>query len=311
MSLSEILSVLKSSTEEQLLQFSEALNLQSHANLRNKANAGKNDDIDISFITNAINYKSAAGINIISSFKKRFGEDLTRARARKGGNRNTHYDFEIEVNEEWKKVEHKGGQKFMIPSLDDKPWLVAVQFYNGGAEKFAIAKKYAKEWYDIHIISGLLKKHWKISAKTPSFEEWWKKDCIKQGSPGTSFGKELKEAVRKERGPKSSLLEERIVVLSALEFTDEDKKQLIDEVFPIVKEVLNDKEYWLSIHGNLNGEFHSTWYPQFTVSSILDVTFNKKKDLEMIFKCANGFTFNGILRWGSGAGFSNLRMDLK
>jgi len=293
------------------MSFSEALNLHSQANLRNKANAGKNDDIDISFIIKAINDKSPAGIKIISSLEQRFKKDLTRARARKGGNRNTHYDFEIEVNGEWKKVEHKGGQKFMKPSLEDKPWVVGVQFYNGGAEKFAIGKKYAKAWHDIHITSGNFKKDWKISAEAPSFEEWWKKDCIKQGSPGTSFGKELKEAVRKERGPKSSLLEGRIVVLSALEITDEDKKQLINEVFPIVKEVLNDKEYWLSIHGNLNGEFHATWYPQFTVSSILDVTFIKKKDLEMTFECADGFTFNGILRWGSGAGFSNLCMDLK
>jgi hypothetical protein len=108
------------------------------------------------------------------------------------------------------------------------------------------------------------------------------------------------------------LLKERAPVIDAMDITEEVKQTLINEVLPIANSVLETKEYWLTIHGILNsGDFHFAWNPKFVIDSIDEVTVLKKKDLWFEFKCSNNFCFKGILRWGKGAGFSCLRIDLR
>jgi hypothetical protein len=285
--------------------------MEHNAVLRTRNTAAANEAKDILRIIRDINDQTPTGHAIISAFKEKFGLDIAAARMRKGSSRGTHYDFEIQVNEEWKKVEHKGSQTYRIPNPDDDPWKAAVQFYNGGCEKFSIATKYARVWYTMYIQSGLLTEEFGIEAPIPEFDEWFEKDCRVQSDPKTPFGKELKSKVRLLRGPRSSLLEKRGPVLQALEITEHDKHVLITEVLAIANHVLEQKEYWLSIHGNLDGTFHATWYPQFRIDSIQEVVIKKNLDLELSFVCVSGFSFHGILRWGKGAGFSCLRMDLK
>jgi hypothetical protein len=278
---------------------------------RTRTAAAANEAEDIATIIRAINTRTPAGVKILAAFKDRFGAEPTAARGRTGSNRGTHYDFEVEVNQSWKKVEHKGGQAYCRPNPDDAPWKAGVQFYNGGCEKYSLAQKYAQLWYAMYIESGSLREEFGITAPTPTFTEWFGKDCKAQDDPKTPFGKELKSVVRETRGPNASLREKRAAVLAALEVTDEDKAALIAEVLPIANHALDQKEQWLSIHGNLEGDFHAVWYPQFRIESIQDIVVEKNRDLELTFLCANSFTFHAILRWGKGAGFSNLRMDLK
>lgn len=255
--------------------------------------------------------RTHTGCRIITAFKERFGLEIAAARARSGTSRGTHYDFEVEVNGQWKKVEHKGEQVYRLPGSHEVPWKAGVQFYNGGCEKFSFARKYAHVWYTQHIASGTLREEFGVTAPTPTEEEWFEKDCRTQDNPITAFGKELKSKVRERRGSNASLLEKRAIVLDALEITEEDKHTLVTEVMAIVKDVLSQKELWLSIHGNLESDFHAIWYPQFTIDDIKDVVIEKKRDLKLTFVCSNDFQFNGILRWGKGAGFSCLRVDLK
>lgn len=278
---------------------------------RTRNAAAANEVRDITTIIDAINVQTPAGYRIVSAFKDRFGVDITRARARSGSNRGTHYDFEIEVNRQWKRVEHKGGQAYRIPCLDDVPWKAGVQFHNGGCDKYSLARKYARVWYTQLVESGTLKEEFGVVAPIPTFEEWFEKDCRVQADPKTVFGQELKAKVRDARGPKASLLEKRAIVLQALDITEEDKSTLIAEVLPIANQALLQKEYWLSIHGSLESEFHTCWYPQFMIDSIQEVLVKKSLDIELTFVCSNNFKFNGILRWGKGAGFSCLRVDLK
>lgn len=278
---------------------------------RTRNTAAANETEDIAAIICAINTRSPTGLKILSTFKEQFGVEPTAARARKGANRGTHYDFEIEVNQVWKRVEHKGSQVYRLPNPDDAPWKAGVQFHNGGCEKYSLARKYAQIWHTTYLQSGTLKEEFDLAASIPEFHEWFERDCRTQGDPKTPFGKELKRKVRDARGHNASLREKRGAVLDALEITDEDKEQLIREVLPIANHALEQKEYWLSIHGNLGGDFHAVWYPQFTIESIQEVTMEKKLDLELTFTCANNFTFHGILRWGKGAGFSCVRVDLK
>jgi hypothetical protein len=279
--------------------------------IRTRNIAAANEVEDIKAIITAINAQNCVGKQITDGFKNKFGIDISAARQRKGSNRGTHYDFEIEVNQEWKKVEHKGGQSYRLPNPDDAPWKAGVQFHNGGCEKYSLARKYARTWYNKYIESGSFKDEFGISAAIPTFDEWFAKDCRTQADPKSAFGKELKSKVRAARGPKASLLDKRAAVLEELEITEEDKRTLIAEVLPIANHVLDKKDYWLSIHGDIRGDFHVVWYPQFRIESINSVTIEKKLDIWMTFECQNNFTFNSILRWGKGAGFSCLRLDLR
>jgi hypothetical protein len=76
--------------------------------------------------------------------------------------------------------------------------------------------------------------------------------------------------------------------------------------------VLEEKDYWLTVRGSLkSGNFNLAWNPKFTIGAINTVVITKKKDIIFDFDCNDGFKFKGILRWGKGAGFSCLRIDLK
>jgi hypothetical protein len=190
--------------------------------------------------------------------------------------------------------------------------VAGVQFHNGGCDKYSIAKAYAKKHYELYISSGSLKKTFDITEATPSFEDWFKLDCCVQDDPRTPFGKQLKEKVRAARGPRSSLLKEREPVISTLDITDDVKQQLIKEVLPIANHALDQKDYWLTICGSLDdNKFNLAWNPKFTIGKINAVVVTKKKDIKFEFKCSDDFSFGGILRWGKGAGFSCLRIDLK
>ena len=284
---------------------------------RNKENAAVNEAADIEAIILAIHTKTECGLQIIKAFSKKFPDtELLDARKREGTSRGTHYDFEILVSidgaeAEWKRAEHKGSKKYHPIQPDETPWKAGVQFHNGGCEKYSLAQKYARLWYETYIASNTLKTEFEIEAETPSFDEWFAKDCKVQSDPKTPFGLELKKKVRARRGPKASLLKERSAVISALEITDDDLETLKAEVLPIANEALEQKEYWLTIRGDLAGKFACAWNPKFTISAIETIRVTKKKDIKFEFRCAENFVFHAILRWGKGAGFSCLRIDLK
>ncbi len=237
----------------------------------------------------------------------RFGYGILDSRTRTGTSRGTHYDFEVLTHEGWKRVEHKGSCRLSIIKEGEVPWAVGVQFYNGGCEKYGITREYARLWYDTHIASGTLKTAWNIVAPVPTFDVWLKGDCCPQGDPTTVFGKELKQKVRAQR-PKSSLLAERAPIVNALVINEEELKK---EVSALANEVLDQKDYWMDVRGDVDGEFNVAWHPKYTITTIESVTVKREKDIKLVFNCAGDMCFNGILRWGKGAGFSCLRLDLK
>jgi len=308
------------STQVNLLQESianlETRLLEAISTLRTKQNAGSNEVKDINTIINAIQTKTPCGIQLISTYATKFpGSELLSARPRLGANRGTHYDFEALINtngvEAWHSIEHKGSYKYTPIKKEERPWDAGVQFHNGGCEKYSLTRKYARTWYDHYIASNVLKSEFGITAPTPTFEDWFKWDCKAQDDPKTEFGKELKVTVRERRGPTASLLEKRQQVNEALDITEEDITLLKTEVIAIANEALKHKERWLTIHGDLTGSFHCAWYPQFTITSINEVIVTKKKDISIEFRCNDNFVFEGLLRWGKGAGFSNLRLDMR
>jgi hypothetical protein len=265
------------------------------------------EKIQVANIIKHLCHNTPTGQKIKESFRARFGYDILDARARTGSDRGTHYDLEVLINGEWKRVEHKGSCKLSLIKEADVPWAAGVQFYNGGCEKYRLTKEYAHCWYNTHILSGTLKAEWNIMAPIPSFEEFLRGDCCKQDNPTTPFQKELKEKVRAVR-PKGSLLKEREPIVRDLIINEEELKY---DVSQLANEVLDQKDYWVDIRGDVDGEFNVAWHPKYTITEIESITVKREKDIKFVFNCAGGLSFKGILRWGKGAGFSCLRLDLK
>ena len=72
------------------------------------------------------------------------------------------------------------------------------------------------------------------------------------------------------------------------------------------------KDYWLTVRGSLQtNEFTLAWNPKFVIGAINEVVITKGRDILFEFHCTDNFNFKGIMRWGKGAGFSCLRIDLK
>jgi hypothetical protein len=281
---------------------------------RTRDTAGAQEAVDIAEIVEGIRTRTGCGPKIMAAFSEQFGVEILDARPRQRGNRGTHYDFEVLVGPApgvWRRVEHKGSAACVPVSPTDTPWAAGVQFYNGGCEKYTIALKFARAWYDVHVGSGSLKAAWGITAEIPPFEKWYTEDAKRQGDPRTAFGRELKACVRAARGVKGSLRDERAPVVAAFEITEEDLRVLGEEAIPILNEALDQKDYWLTIHGDPTGEFHCRWWPPFRLVTPTSITVRKELDIWFDFVCEGGISVSLLLRWGKGAGFSNLRIDAR
>jgi hypothetical protein len=290
---------------------------------RTRDTAKANEDKDIEILLRILNDPvNQFGKKIKDEFHTNFGKSILAARRsdpdRKGkkvGGRSVHYDFQIQTEEGWFNVEHKGSQTYspIDPSLP--PWTGGVQFYNGGMEKYRFAKKYAEEWYKMWIGSGLLKQRYSIEAPIPTLEDWIKKDAKVQGDPGTAFGKELKLKYRALYGGKKvSLTAERdvFVVDFLTKCTQEDCELLKQDIMPLLTETLSQKHYWLQIAGSLeSGTFHCAWTKELQVNSIKNIQIVVQSDVWINVECENNFKFRGILRFGKGSGYSNIRLDLR
>jgi hypothetical protein len=194
---------------------------------------------------------------------------------------------------------------------DQKPWTTGVQFHNGGCEKYSIARIYAKIWYDTYIGSGVLKTQWNLTAPIPSFEEWFNKDAKGQGNPKTEFGSELKRKVREARGKNESLRENRAAVNELFNPLQSDIDNFKKEIQSVIAPILEMKDYWLTIQGDLDGEFYCKWYTKFILGNINTINIRKEHDIWFDILCDDGIQLSSILRWGKGAGFSNIRIDAR
>lgn len=288
--------------------------------IRSKQNAKENESSDVDRLIQLLNdLASPQGARMRSEFSEVFdGDTLLCARRGKAGGRGQHYDFEIqtartEPTGTWLRVEHKGSTQEKVIREDSKPWEQGVQFHNGGANKYSIAKKYAESWYKKYIESGLLKERYGLTSALPSMEEWIQRDVCVQGDPKTLFGQELKQIYRMSH-PGKSLEEERDEFVEEFihECSPEDTRIFAAEVLPVIQEAFAEKDVWLQIAGNVHTDsFQFRWSRSIMVDRIESVEIHKKSDIHFTVHCNNGLVLKPILRWGKGMGFSNLRIDLK
>lgn len=227
---------------------------------------------------------------------------------REVGGRGHHYDLIVQTETNMYQVEHKGSCHYTPISADDAPWKTGVQFYNGTASKFTVGHVYSRLWYDTYITTGVMSHEYDIVTPIPTYDEW-KKDSFRQGTPATPFVKELR--VKTDKGEKIKKSVFRANFVRDFDLTEEEKQQLITEVALIANECLSEKQLWLQVHGDLDGECHVHWSPKVDPIRITSVNIVKNKDVEFIFMCDDQPIIRSILRWGYGQGITNLRMDLK
>lgn len=297
---------------------------------RTKAAAKRNEETDITALITYINTAdSPIGNALRQKFSEIIGKPLLEAahvppltegiihnQTALPGSRHAHYDFVVRTTDNvWLKVEHKGSAVRAPIDPSRKPWVQGVQFYNGGMEKYRFAVRYATAWYNKYVGSGLLKERYNIRALIPTLTEWLNNDAKTQGDPKTPFGRELKATVRAATG--SSLLAERNEFVEEFLTTcsADDEATLAADMLPLIREAFAQKDVWLQVAGDVaTGEFDFLWRPQLTINGIESVRFfqsPKKTDICMEVQCGDGLCLKPILRWGKGAGFSNLRLDLK
>ena len=288
---------------------------------RTKSLAKQNEDRDVSVLIGLLCHGGEKGEELRRLFQTTFpGKEVIGAKREQAGGRSAHYDFMLRVREigtgkeEWLRVEHKGTAVYKPIPADIPPWSSGVQFFNGGMEKYRLCRKYAEAWYRRFIRSGHLSEEYGLfGVKIPSLEEWIQRDARVQGNPKTEFGRALKKAVR-EAGKESLLdLRDAFVPDFIQELSEKDKTEFQEDVMPILSHSLSQKDVWLQVAGEVSeeGAFHARWYPSLRVSSVSDVSWESRKDIvgRVHTDCAYPISF--ILRWGKGAGFSNLRLDLK
>ena len=206
------------------------------------------------------------------------------------------------------------GCKNVNANFTDKPWETAVQFYNGPYNQFDICRKYATCWYNNYILTRRLTEKYNLESEIPSLEEWLKNDASVCRDPKTSYGLELKRKHREIPGndkQKTRSLNKEKVELRPIflkEITKDDLELLKQQVQPLVDKTMKEKEVWLQIYGDLNGEYKIKWSKQYEIPKIKNVELIEKKSTDILFKfiCDSNFTFTSILRWGKGAGFSDL-----
>lgn len=291
---------------------------------RTKGNAKKNEDADVSALITLLNHaESVKGQEMRDAFKARFGltiigatrhKTIQQAKQTRGGGRSIHYDFVLQLDDGTERtVEHKGSKDKNPIDLSLPPWTGGVQFYNGGMEKYRLSQKYAREWYQQLIASGILSERYGLTSPIPTEEEWIAKDAKVQSLAKTPFGKELKKVYQERDGcEKGSLKAERNEFVQGFEWSEEDKQQLAEDVFPLIQSSFAEKDVWLQIAGSVeNGDFHFAWRDPIHIQKVERITIEKKKDIEFTVECDDGVVVHGILRWGYGAGFSNIRIDLK
>tara|TARA_B110000208_G_scaffold68007_1_gene87972 strand:+ start:257 stop:1213 length:957 start_codon:yes stop_codon:yes gene_type:complete len=299
-----------------------------------KKTAGKKEKEDLEKIVMNINNNTDSGIKIKDSLEHSFGLLIKEVDILAG--RGNHYDLLIHtysMNDKSKlisyKVEYKGSYDKKTIKTDLPPWYNGVQFYNGNPKTFTITHRYSREWYDKYITEEYMSQYPEGPYKIPEYNEWLK-DAFRQGKNQNAFMIDFIEKYRKINGDKASMLKERTEFNRDLKISEEELQTLKDEISPIYKKVMKDKEYWLQITGDIDhpNNFNVKWTKGMALTVIPElksVTIKTKTpdikfccECDKTCECLNKdvcscvpFIFEAHLRWGYCAGFANIRLDFK
>jgi hypothetical protein len=259
----------------------------------------------IGLLCRHINEMTPLGERACRLFKESGGGDIIDARP-SGGSRFEQFDFTLTLSDgRLIQVEAKGSKRKCVTTKE--PWHVGVQMYNGTGSQFSLARKYSTMWYERFIASGYTTSLYGIDTAIPSYDEWVK-DVFSQTKGKSEWTNEIR------RKQPSGFSEERIdfAKVFSQHITEDDKHTLAKEVIDMATRVLDEKQYWVHIHSDLDGISDIKWTPPVRVpSGIPTVVIKPCKDVSVSLTWDDGRSLHTILRWGYNQGISNLRMDIK
>lgn len=129
------------------------------------------------------------------------------------------------------------------------PWEHAGQYLNGTGAAWRIREWYARQWYDEMLPWS--KSMFAVDSEIPDFDTWFTRD-MSCGDAKTDFGKELKMKI-KGLGKKAGsgvMKEKKAQFVKSLDVPREVKEQLYEDYMRATREVLADKDCWLSFNNH-------------------------------------------------------------
>ena len=299
----------------------------------NRRNTNKADEAKrVKRICWHINNDTVIGKRLKRRYEEVYGRQIKRVE-QKGGN-SDHMDivvFEyvgekiVTETERTRKIEEKHSQKPI--GKDKPPWERGVQRWNGRITQVTMGENYCRKWHEHVVRDQQIRDKYCGNCDIPTFEDWYKKDAQICGNPKTTYGQALKKGYR-EQHPGSSMngkinspfdYRNKVNPSFVHDFnTDPSMKQtLIKETQKILDEIMEEKEGWLETTGDIDAEtFDFKWSQQIASPKILEVkaSWNPGADVYSNFTAEQDgceVSFKGIIRFGKGCGFSNLRYDIR
>ena len=281
--------------------------------------AKKDEAIRVLWISENINNKTLIGTKMCQDYFKTFGKHIERVEQK--GSNSDHYDLLIyNTDGTTTRCEEKGSKTYRkIMDSFEIPWNNSVQRFNGIGKNFNIARKYAELWYDLIVSNKDTSTFYGIDISLiPTKEEWLRRDAF-AFAPKTEWGLLLKKKHREMypghtsmNGKKGVPVDSREIVNPKFIFTENDKQILLKEALIKLNQIMNEKECWLQTSGNIEEPFNWQWHDKIESPKIKDIemTWSKGADIYFHFIAENA-NFKGILRFGKGTGFSNIRFDIR
>jgi phenylpyruvate tautomerase PptA (4-oxalocrotonate tautomerase family) len=282
-------------------------NIGKHMKKQKKVSKYDHSENQVKELCKQMDTNTPLGSKVKESFFLLTGKQIKNAIS-SGGSRKDHYDFKVvTITDEEYRIEHKGSKE--KHSSTDQPWEQSVQFYNGTGSKFSIGQLYAKEWYKKFIQSGYLSATYGLETPIPSYEEW-SFDVFRQGRGKSKWTLEIRskypKGFTKERNEFVKRFNETI--------TEEDKHVLIQEVTSMANSVLQEKDYWIQVQGDVTTDDCTTsWFPRVALydDKIESVIIKNSTDSLFTITWKDERSISVIIRWGYNQGVTNLRVDLK
>jgi hypothetical protein len=289
-------------------------------NQNQKSVAIRFEELRVNWICEQINYNQPLGLIMKQKYFETVGKEILKVE--QAGGRRNHYDILIWNTDGTQfQCEEKGTQTYH-PNINQltKPWEHSVQFYNGPCNNFSISRKYLRIWYDINVDNLIFNQRYQL-PNIPEFEDWLKGSPHSMVDPKIEYSNILKQLYKERNGGNSMNgtgssnhdIDYRVRVNAEFmeQITNDDKEILIGEVQEIYNSVMREKNVWLQTTGIPSQQLSFQWYNGFEPAQIVSVEVINAKDIKFKFNLNNGNSFNGIMRWGKGCGFSCFRMDLK
>ena len=278
--------------------------------------ARANETIRIEQIVSMMNDKeSELGMIMCNDYTNKFGKTIDYVKL--AGTNNDHFDFVIYHTDNTRvRVEEKHSEKNL--NTDVAPWKDSVQVLNGVGSQFLVGEKLARHWYN----EIILPTDWNNILQTddipeiPSYEEW-SKDAFRCGDPKSKFVIAIKKRCREIWGDKSSFTglnntPDLRNSLSEFELNQEEKVTFINQIKEKLDNVLSQKDCFLQTKGSIElGNFEFSWRDPVESPNITNIRIRREKDIFIDLIDEKNDSFTGILRWGKGCGFTNIRFDVR